>query len=216
MENCVFKNFELEKIEDLLPIIKNYKNLIGFAVTKPFKQKIFKYLDEQDKVVEKIESCNCVLIKNNKLIGYNTDVLGFEQSLITNLKPYHKKALVLGNGGAAQAVKYVLRKLHIDYKTVTRNGFKRYTTYNDLTKNIIEEHQIIINTTPVGTYPIVQECPNILYEFLTPKHYLFDLVYNPSITTFMSKGLQHGAFVKNGYEMLCLQAEANWKIWNDL
>lgn len=156
-----------------------------------------------------------MLIKNNKLVGYNTDTWGFEHSFVPHLKRYHERALILGNGGAAESVKYVLRHLHIHYTSVTRKP--RYNTicYENVDEAIIKAHKIIINTTPLGTYPNIDECPNIPYEFITPQHYLFDLVYNPSVTAFMQKGIQQNAFVKNGYEMLCLQAEENWRIWND-
>ncbi|MCX6208107.1 MAG: shikimate dehydrogenase [Bacteroidetes bacterium] len=216
LENLLFNNYELEKIEDLLPIISNNEHLLGFAVTIPFKQKIIKYLDEFDRVVGNINSCNCVLIKNKKLIGYNTDVLGFEKSFTPLLKSHHKHALILGDGGAAQAVKYVLRHLHIYYTIVTRVAHHNSICYADVTKQIIDEHPIIINTTPLGTFPNVDDCPNIPYKYLTKQHYLFDLVYNPIVTTFMANGLLENATVKNGYEMLCIQAEENWKIWNDL
>jgi shikimate dehydrogenase len=215
LKNVCFINYELEEIEDLLPIISNNENIVGFAVTIPYKQKIMKFLDEYDKVVGNINSCNCVLIKNRKLIGYNTDVIGFEKSFTPHLQKHHKQALILGNGGVAQSVKWVLRHLHIHYTVVTRDEYKNSISYNSISKNIIEQHQIIINTTPLGTFPYVDECPNIPYQYITTQHYLFDVVYNPQLTTFMQKGLQQNAFVKNGYEMLCQQAEENWKIWND-
>ena len=212
--NVCFNNYELEKVEDVLPIISNNDNLVGFAVTIPYKQKIIKYLDEYDKVVSNIKSCNCVLIKNKKLVGYNTDIIGFQKSFTPHLQRHHKQALILGNGGAAQAVKAALRQLHIHYTVVTRNTTQNTICYREVNEEVIKQHQIIINTTPLGTFPTVDDCPPIPYEYLTPQHYLFDLVYNPTVTTFMNKGLQHNAFVKNGFEMLCLQAEENWKIWN--
>jgi shikimate dehydrogenase len=210
----MFTNYELDKIEDIIPIVINTKNLLGFAVTKPYKQQIIKYLDEYDKDVSTTHSCNCVLIKNHKLIGYNTDIIGFEQSFTTDLKHHHTKALVLGNGGAAQAIKFVLRKLHIHYTLVTRAATPISLQYEQVDQSVINDHSIIINTTPIGTFPNTNECPIIPYQYLTAKHYLFDLVYNPSTTSFMNKGLQQNTIVKNGYEMLCIQAEANWKIWN--
>lgn len=194
--------------------MSNSENLVGFAVTAPYKQKIIKYLDEYDRVVGNIHSCNCVLIKNKKLVGYNTDFLGFEKSFTPLLQPHHKQALILGDGGAAQAIKYVLKHLHIHYTLVTRVAHNHTISYENLTKKVIDEHQIIINTTPVGTFPNIEECPNIPYKYLTTQHYLFDLVYNPTITSFMANGLLENATIKNGYEMLCIQAEENWKIWN--
>lgn len=215
IDNARFNNYELERIEDLLPIIQNTTGLQGFAVTKPYKLRIIKYLDEYDKSVTLTQSCNCVLLKNSKLIGFNTDIIGFEKSFTPHLQRHHQQALILGNGGAAQAVKYVLRKLHIPFKLVTRNISKDlYLKYSELNENVLSQHKIIINTTPIGTFPQIYECPHIPYQFVTPQHYLFDLVYNPSITRFMYHGIEHGAFVKSGYQMLCIQAEENWKIWN--
>ena len=147
--------------------------------------------------------------------GYNTDIIGFEKSLAAHLQPYHRSALVLGNGGATEAVKYVLKKLGIGFSIVSRkihDGSE--LTYKDLTAEMIGERLLIINTTPLGMYPDVKECPDIPYEFLTPRHYLFDLVYNPAKTLFLQKGEEHGAAIKNGYDMLVIQAEESWKIWN--
>src|SRR5690606_21329157 len=142
-----------------------------------------------------------------------TDVYGFEESLKPLLKKSHSRALVLGNGGAARAVLYVLKKLNIEYTVVSRKASHQQLSYEDITKNIIEKHQIIINTTPVGTSPNIQECPNIPYEYIGKKHLLYDLIYNPEETEFLKKGRLNGATIKNGQEMLILQAEKNWEIW---
>lgn len=208
-----FELFDIENIEAIKTILLN-ENIKGLAVTIPYKQSVISFLNDADDVVKKINACNCIKVKNRKLFGYNTDVIGFEKSLVKNLKPNHTKALVLGNGGASAAVKYVLSKLKIDYKIVTRSKQDDTLTYTELDEAIIQSHPLIINTTPVGTFPNTSECVDMPYQYLTPNHYLFDLVYNPAITTFMSKGLQQNAFVKNGYEMLEIQAEENWKIWN--
>jgi shikimate dehydrogenase len=148
------------------------------------------------------------------LIGYNTDAYGFEKSLEPLLKSYHKKALILGNGGAARAVKYVLEKLKIDYKFVSRRPVKGMYDYKDLNKKIIQDYQIIINTTPLGTSPNVGQCADIPYQFLTDKHLLYDLIYNPEESLFLRKGKEKGAKIKNGAEMLKLQADKSWEIWN--
>ena len=147
--------------------------------------------------------------------GYNTDTIGFEKSFAKQLKPHHNKALVLGTGGAAAAVEYVLQKLNIDYKFVSRTKHVNSFTYDELNEVVMHEYAIIINTTPVGTFPAVDECPALLYELLTAQHYLYDLVYNPTETKFLRLGKEKNCTTKNGYDMLVLQAEENWKIWNE-
>jgi len=209
-----FELFDIENIDQIKNIISN-KFVKGFAITIPYKQQIIPYLHSIDKVVEQTNACNCVKIIDNKLIGFNTDVIGFEQSLVVDLKPFHTKALVLGNGGAAAAIKFVLDKLDIEFKTVSRQKNNADFKYEELDESIVQSHKLIINTTPLGTYPNLESYPNISYQYLTKEHYLFDLVYNPSLTTFMKKGLQQNAYIKNGYEMLVIQAEENWKIWNE-
>lgn len=209
-----FKLFDIENIEEVKTLIAN-KALKGFAITIPYKQQIIPFLFEASSVVEQINACNCVKIVDGKLIGFNTDIIGFETSLLKDLKPHHTKALVLGNGGASAAVKFVLNKLKIEFKIVSRNNLNACLKYEDLNEEILQTHALIINTTPLGTHPDNASFPNIPYQHLTSKHYLFDLVYNPVVTTFMQKGLQQNAFAKNGYEMLVIQAEENWKIWND-
>jgi len=209
-----FELFDIENIEEVKALIAN-KSLKGFAITIPYKQQIIPFLSEASNVVEQINACNCVNIIDSKLIGFNTDVIGFEKSLLNHLQPHHTKALVLGNGGASAAVKFVLDKYKIEFKTVSRIAANDCLSYQDLNEEILTTHTLIINTTPLGTYPDIESLPNIPYQYLTPKHYLFDLVYNPAITAFMQRGIQQNAFVKNGYEMLVIQAEENWKIWNN-
>ncbi|MEI8060430.1 MAG: shikimate dehydrogenase, partial [Ferruginibacter sp.] len=190
-------------------------NLCGFNITIPYKQAVIPFLDDTSNLPFGINACNCVKINAGKLIGYNTDVIGFEKSLLPLLKSNHTKALILGNGGAAEAVKFVLKKLDIESKIVSRklhNGAQ--LTYEDLNANITKEHLLIINTSPVGTFPNENECPAIPYQFLTTNHYLFDLVYNPSTTKFLQKGAEQGAVIKNGSDMLQIQADESWKIWN--
>ncbi|MBS1641340.1 MAG: shikimate dehydrogenase [Bacteroidetes bacterium] len=211
--NAVFENFSIANI-NLLKNILLRKQLQGFAITIPYKKEIITFLNESNDVVKKINACNCVTMKNGKLFGYNTDVIGFEKSFIQQLKPHHTKALILGTGGAAAAVEYVLQKLNISYKFVSRIKQENNFIYNELSEVVINEYTVIINATPVGTYPNVNECPSLPYELLTPQYYLYDLVYNPTETKFLRLGKEKNCTTKNGYDMLVLQAEENWKIWN--
>ena len=174
------------------------------------------YLDEASDAVTQMDACNCVKIRDGKLYGYNTDVVGFEKSFIKHLKPHHKHALILGTGGASSAVEYVMKKLNIAYHFVsrTKDDAKNILGYDDINKILLSTHQVIINCTPLGTYPDVDSAPNLPYHWLTADHYLFDLVYNPPKTNFLKLGGQHGATIENGAEMLALQAEENWRIWN--
>jgi shikimate dehydrogenase len=173
------------------------------------------FLHSTENIPEGIGACNCIHIKEGKLIGYNTDIIGFEKSLTPILKPHHNKALVLGNGGAAAAVVFVLKKLAIDFILVSREPRGNAAiTYNDIDERVMKECNIIINTTPLGMYPNENSCPDIPYQFISEDHLLYDLVYNPPKTLFLQKGEERGAAIKNGEEMLILQAEESWKIWN--
>lgn len=213
--DCRYGIFPLETVNDFPLLLKNNPGLCGLNVTIPHKQNIIQFLDDTSHLPKGLTACNCIRITDGKLIGYNTDVTGFEESLLPLLKPFHKKALVLGNGGAAEAVKFVLEKLGIIYKVVSRKLHNdSHLTYSELDESTLKDHLLIINTTPLGTYPKTEECPAIPYQYLTPQHYLFDLVYNPAKTLFLQKGEDTGAAVKNGYDMLVIQAEAGWKIWN--
>lgn len=212
---CVYDNFPLENIDVLRDVLAKHPNLAGLNVTIPYKEKVIPYLDHQSDVVKQIGACNCIRFVNGELHGYNTDVFGFEGSLRPLLEAHHQKALVLGTGGAAKAVHFVLDKLGIIFLGVSRTPFTgRQISYEDLSAELIGQHTLIINTTPVGTYPKVDECPPLPYELLTPRHYLFDLVYNPAKTLFLQKGEAQGAVIKNGADMLVLQAEESWRIWN--
>jgi len=215
---AVFHAFSIPSIDDLPELLKTYPSLQGFAITIPYKREVIKFLDNASNAVQQMNACNCVSIREGKLYGYNTDVTGFEKSFVQHLKPFQTNALVLGTGGASSAVEFVLEKLNIDYRFVsrTKDEVKNILSYDDLNEEIISKYKIIINCTPLGTYPKVDEAPAIPYYLLTPQHYLFDLVYNPAKTKFLLFGEQHGATIENGYEMLVLQAEENWKIWNDL
>jgi shikimate dehydrogenase len=214
LKDHVYDLFPIASIDDLPAVIAKHKDLVGLNVTIPYKQQVMKYLDASN-IPKGVGACNCIKIENNKLTGNNTDVVGFEVSFKQLLKPHQKKALVLGNGGATAAVVYILKKMNIDYNIVSRRVHDGSTlTYNDVSVAVIKQHPVIINTTPLGTFPDVDECAPIPYEAITPDHYLFDLVYNPSETLFLKKGKEKGATVKNGYDMLEIQAEESWKIWN--
>lgn len=210
-------NFDIQSIKELPKKIKeNKSNLKGMNVTIPYKLEVFNYLDKIDKKALKVGAVNTIRIsRKGRLKGFNTDVYGFKKSLNPLLKKRHKKALILGTGGASKAVAYVLEDLGIKYKFVSRNPEgKKEISYNDLSKKIMESYQLIINCTPVGTFPNIDSSPSIPYENLTPKHLLYDLIYNPSETVFLKKGKEKGADIKNGLEMLEQQAEKAWKIWN--
>ena len=213
-----YVNFEIPSINDLPGIIKGNTNLQGFNVTIPYKEKVISYLDEIDKTAIPIGAINVVKVIRQKgkvkLIGYNSDIIGFTRSIEPLLESHHKKALILGTGGAAKAVYHGLKSLGVESVYVTRQTRPDMLTYEELTPEIIAEHTIIVNCTPIGMYPQVDFCPNIPYEYLTPNHLLYDLLYNPDTTLFMKKGAAKGAVVKNGLEMLLLQAFAAWEIWN--
>jgi len=216
--DCTYKNFDLNSINELPEILDaNIDYLKGFNVTTPYKETIFNYLDEVNQVAKEIGAVNCVkIIDKYYLKGYNTDAYGFGNSLKPLLKKQHKKALILGTGGASKAVAFVLKKLGIDFKFVSRNPVEKQISYINLSKNSIENHTVIINTTPLGTKNNSEkECPNIPYQFINDKHLLFDLIYNPKETVFLKKGKEKGATIKNGLEMLELQAEKSWEIWNE-
>ncbi len=209
-----------------MPVIDDFKTLIttkefsGFNVTIPYKEQIIPLLDSLDPIAEGIGAVNTVkFIRNNgktELRGYNTDIIGFTDSIKPLLRESHKKALVLGTGGASKAVCYALKLMGIEYKYVSRNTRPDCFTYDDLTKEVMQEYTVIVNCSPVGTFPKVDKAPNIPYEYVTSDHLLYDLVYNPEHTKFCQLGEARGAITKNGLEMLHNQAIASWKIWNDI
>lgn len=212
-----YVNFDISHIEEFPRIIHEFKfELKGLNVTIPYKEDIFLHLDKIHKVARKIGAVNTIRItKKGNLKGYNTDAFGFKKSIEPLLEPSHKKALILGTGGASKAVSYVLKNLNIDFLKVSRTP-KRKTeiSYKQLTQNILKEYLIIINCSPVGTYPRLDQKPAIPYQHLTDQHLLYDLIYNPEITAFLEEGRKRGAQIKNGLEMLELQAEEAWRIWN--
>jgi shikimate dehydrogenase len=212
--DAVYENYPLKDIRDLPGVIADNPDLEGINVTIPHKQSVISFLHSMSDVVKASGACNCIRIRNKLLEGFNTDVVGFDVSLSAHLKPEHKKALVLGTGGASRAVCYVLTAKAIQWLQVSRNPVAEMIHYHDISPALLKEYQLIINTTPLGMYPNVDDCPTLPYDALTGNHYLFDLVYNPSLTLFLQKGKEHGALTENGYPMLEIQAEESWKIWN--
>ena len=213
-----YVNFDIQSIEEFPSIIKKGKdNLGGINVTIPYKEEVMKHLSKLDKTAKEIGAVNTIkFTKRGNLKGYNSDVVGFEKSIFPFIKKHHKRALILGTGGASKAIAYAFKKNGIKYKFVSRSPKgKKEISYQDLTKEVIEKYNIIVNSTPVGTSPNIENSPNIPYQYITENHLLYDLIYNPEVTTFLSKGKENGAIIKNGYEMLQLQAEESWRIWND-
>jgi shikimate dehydrogenase len=215
IENASYENFSIPDIQELTTILESKKGLEGFNITIPYKRAVIDFLDEFSGPVKKMGACNCVKITDGKLKGFNTDIVGFQKSLQPFLKPIHQKALILGTGGASAAVEYVFQQLNISYQFVSRNASEDAISYQDLTKDMLDSHQLIINTTPLGMYPNVDACPEIPFQYITEQHHLFDLIYNPIETKFLKLGKQKGASIQNGYEMLILQAEESWRIWNE-
>lgn len=205
-----YELFDFDNLQKI-NLLFNIKKLIGFNVTIPYKEKIIPYLDDLNFEAKQIQSVNCVYINQKKKIGYNTDYLAFKQSLQKKLKSYHTKAIVLGNGGAAKSICYALKELQIEYLIVSRNGLFKF---ENLTKNHFEEYLIWIQTTPVGTFPNIQDILNIPTIFFNSKHIVYDLIYNPHQTELLKQAKKQGAIIQNGLDMLHLQAEASWKIWN--
>lgn len=214
IEGRIYELFPIETIAELPSLLRQEPLLQGLNVTIPYKEQVIPFLDEQSDVVKEIQACNCIAVRDGKLIGYNTDVLGFEKTLERKLLSTHQRALVLGTGGAAKAVHYVLKKKGIDYLEVSRHASDTTITYDNINQKILSTHTLIINTTPLGMYPNVEEAPRLPYDLLTPEHYLYDLVYNPAKTKFLLEGEQRGTLIENGADMLVIQAEASWDIWN--
>jgi len=216
--NAQYTNFPIPSIESFAALWTEHPNVEGLNVTIPYKKEVIPFLQHSSPVVKAIKACNCIRKFNNELYGYNTDVIGFEKSLLPFLKLHHTHALILGTGGASAAVQWVLQKLNIQYQVVSRKGNaidgNTNLTYDQLNESIIEAHTLIINTSPLGMFPKVNEAPPIAYDAITPKHHLYDLVYNPTETLFMKNGLAKGATVQNGLAMLHIQAEESWAIWN--
>ncbi|MFV0390363.1 MAG: shikimate dehydrogenase family protein [Paludibacteraceae bacterium] len=213
-----YELFELRSINDFPALLRSHQ-LTGLNVTIPYKEKVIPFLDELDETARKIGAVNVIqFIKNSDsliLKGYNSDVIGFTQSILPHIKPAHEKALILGTGGASKAIDYALQSMNIQTTFVSRNPTFNQLSYSRLDELILANNLIVINTSPVGMHPHTDECPLIPYEYLTTEHLLFDVVYNPSETLFMKKGKERGAVVLNGEEMLVGQAEAAWRIWTN-
>lgn len=215
LTDCMYENFSLPNINELQGVLKEHTDLRGFNITIPYKKQVLNFLHESTDAVKAIGACNCVNIKNGVFTGYNTDVIGFEKSLMPFLKINHTKALIFGTGGASAAVIFVLKKLGIEVQYVSRKNSDDAITYEQIDKPMIDSHHLLVNTTPLGMYPNADTCPDIPYQYLTPQHHLYDLVYNPAETKFLEKGRLQGATTQNGYEMLVLQADESWRIWNE-
>jgi shikimate dehydrogenase len=214
-----YVNFEIPSIKDFPEIIEESPNLCGLNVTIPYKEQVIPFLDRITDNAKRIGAVNVIkIIRHGKkkviLEGHNSDVVGFSQSISPLIMPYHRKALILGTGGASKAIYHGLRDFNIEPLFVSRTKKEGLITYEEITPEIMDEYKVIVNCTPVGMYPKSDFCPNIPYEYLTPQHLLYDLLYNPEETLFMKKGAEHGAVTKNGLEMLLLQAFLSWEIWN--
>ena len=213
INDAVYQNFEIATIEELPQLLRSYPDLKGLNVTIPYKEHVLAYLAEKTALVQAIGACNCIKIEDGKLTGYNTDAVGFRKSLEPQLKPHHKKALVFGTGGASKAVTFVLQELGIEHRLVSRKKTAGQVDYDDITEDVISEYHLLVNTTPLGMYPAVDVAPPIPFDFVTPKHFLFDLIYNPAKTKFLGEGEKRGAQICNGHQMLIEQAEESWRIW---
>lgn len=221
LTDAYYHLYPLNQINDFSLLIKHNPDISGLNITIPYKTKIIPFLDEITPAAKTIGAVNTIKFKpigrNIKLIGYNTDYLGFIESLTPLLKKHHKKALVLGSGGSSKAITYGLGILNINFLVISRNPeSSNQISYQSITKDIINEYQLIINTTPVGMFPHIDEKPQIPYNILTEKHLLYDLIYNPKNTKFLETGEKSDCLIKNGLEMLKIQAEYAWKIWNDI
>jgi shikimate dehydrogenase len=213
--NCSYDNFDIPEITDFSKIIKQNPDLIGMNVTIPYKEVVIPYLDELSEKAASIGAVNTIKFsKDGKSKGYNTDYYGFMESLKPLLQKHHKKALILGTGGASKGVAFALKELEIDYLFVSRSQKDNVLSYDQISAKTFDDYQIIINCSPVGTSPTIDAYPLIPYEYFTPKHIAYDLIYNPEETQFLKKAKAKGAQTKNGLDMLVFQAEKSWEIWN--
>jgi shikimate dehydrogenase len=216
LTECSYENFDIQDINDFPEIIKANSDLKGLNVTIPYKETVMPFLDELSERATKIGAINVIKItKEGKLKGYNSDYYGFKKALEPLLLVHHKKALILGTGGASKAVAYALEELGIQHTFVSRKPSENAIDYSQITAAVFSENHIIINSTPLGTSPKTDEFPDIPYHFFTNKHIAFDLIYNPAETQFLKRAKEAGAIVKNGMEMLVFQAEKAWEIWNE-
>ena len=214
--DAVFELFAINSINEFPNLLQEYSNLKGLAVTIPYKQTVLPFINYVTVEAKEIGAVNCIKFIDGHSTGHNTDVIGFEKSLLPLLQPHHTKALVLGTGGSSKAVQYVLNQIGIPFLLVSRDkgDLPNCINYAELGKDIMKEHSIIINCTPIGMSPNVNEMPSIPHDLLSEKHLLYDLIYSPEKTLFLQEGERKGCAIKNGFEMLVIQAEENWKIWN--
>lgn len=212
--NYDYTNYDIESIHDLNNVF-NSKNLCGLNVTIPYKEKIISFLDKISDEAEQIGAVNTICFENGSKVGYNTDIFGFTESLKMNKIDNIDSALILGTGGAAKTIIYFCKKNNIPFNVVSRQESNLNLSYNELNEDIFKKRVLIVNCTPLGTYPDIKKCPKLPYELINKENILFDLVYNPSETLFMKKGKEIGCKTLNGYQMLRLQAEMSWKIWAD-
>lgn len=210
-----YVNFEIPSADMLPGIVQANPNLRGLNVTLPHKEAVIPMLDELSDEAKEIGAVNVIRVRDGRLKGFNSDIIGFMDSIRPLLKPWHQHALVLGTGGASRAIRVGLQRLGIEWTYVSRTPAPGRLTYADLTSELMEHYQVIVNCSPVGMFPRVDACPDIPYQLLTGRHLLYDLVYNPQETLFLKRGAEHGAAVKNGLEMLHLQALASWRFWNE-
>lgn len=214
VSGCVYDNYELASVSLLENLFKD-PEIEGLNVTIPYKQDVLAYLDSPDPVVREVGACNCIRIRNGRREGFNTDITGFEVSLKEKWQPTDNEALVLGTGGSSLAAVFILKRLGVSVRRVSRKPGNRLLTYEDLTESIMRPVKLIVNCTPAGTHPNVEEAPPVPYHLIRPDQYLFDLVYNPPVTRFLAEGAARGARTKNGSDMLKIQAEESWRIWNE-
>lgn len=217
LSDCHYSNFEIDSIDKIVSLVRNTNDLMGLNVTIPYKESVIPFLDELSAEAKEIEAVNCIRIQNGKLIGYNTDMYGFAQSIKPFLDVNHQRALILGTGGASKAVAQALKKVGVEIYFVTSSQTKKTNNtffYSELNEMVMNAFKLIVNTSPVGTFPNVNECPDIPYQFISPQHLAYDLIYNPAQTLFLQKAKEKGAITVNGLSMLQLQAEKSWEIWN--
>lgn len=210
--NAKFQNFELQDINLFPSLVSNNIGLAGIAVTIPYKKTVIPYLNELDLSASETGAVNCIKFSNGKSIGYNTDAVGFKKSFDLIVSE-NKRCLVLGTGGASNAVRYILEHEKVDFLTVSRSSGKNLISYSNINSQLLKDFPIVINCTPLGMFPNIYSLPTLPYKYLTTENILFDLVYNPPVTAFMKEGILKGCIVKNGMEMLNFQADENWKIW---
>jgi shikimate dehydrogenase len=215
LKNYSYENFDLQHIEEFENLIETHKDLRGLNVTIPYKEAVIPYLTELDAQATKIGAVNTIQFTPKGLKGFNTDAFGFEKSITPFLRSYDKKALILGTGGASKAIAFVLENLGISKTFVSRTPQKNQMGYLDLTSAVMKDFTVLINCTPLGTYPNIEKKPEIPYDMITDRHFLFDLIYNPAKTAFLKEGEKRGATITNGYRMLELQADRAWEIWHE-